>query len=264
MRRHVKACAATFRIGVRTALAEPATMLGAAVIYSALVLSYAALFKATDPARFAAFGLDAERMIWYFAVSETLICAIGTPFKEMQADILSGAIGFRLLRPLDFWPLQLAEWWGQFAVRGTILAAWGFAIAWSLTGTWPWLTPSAALLPTMAMAGALVILAAHLMIGAAALWLGQSEPVWWFLHKLTFVLGALLFPLALYPETLRIVAWSLPFPAMVAAPANLALGASNHGLPWQILHQAVVLAVLLVACAALAAAVRRRIRRTGV
>ena len=76
------------------------------------------------------------------------------------------------------------------------------------------------------------------MLGASCLWLKQAEPVFWIWQKCLFLLGALLWPLALYPAAVRYFAWMTPFPAIIAAPAQWGLPGGGWGLAAALVHQA--------------------------
>jgi ABC-2 type transport system permease protein len=51
--------------------------------------------------------------------------------------------------------------------------------------------------------------------------------LFWIWQKMTFVLGGLMIPLALYPEPFGSLAKASPFAAMIFAPASFLLDASS-------------------------------------
>jgi ABC-2 type transport system permease protein len=60
-------------------------------------------------------------------------------------------------------------------------------------------------------------------IGVLACWIGEATPVWWVYQKLLFTLGGLMIPLQFYPDTMREIAYWLPFSPIVNGPASLLL-----------------------------------------
>ncbi len=258
-----RAWAAAASLGARTVLAEPALLAGQFGIFWALAVSYAAVFRALSPAALAGLGLSPDRLTWYFAVTEAVFFSAGPAFRELQADLQAGAVEALLLRPVPFWSLRLAEWMGRYAMRLALLGPAFCALAWVLTGRWS--LPAATLarlLPALLLSG-LIALSAQLVIGCAALWLGPTDPLNWLWQKLLFLLGALWWPLALYPSWVGRIAWLTPAPAVFSASGDQTLPAGAAGFPAHLAHQVLWAVLAVLAAAGAAAAVRRRIGREG-
>jgi len=90
-----------------------------------------------------------------------------------------------------------------------------------------------AVIPAMVLSTAiatLLVLLCHLQLGYAAAWVGSPAPLFWIWQKMTFVLGGLMIPLALYPEPFGSLAEASPFAAMIFAPASFLLDASSPAI----------------------------------
>ena len=193
-----------------------------------------------------------------------LFCSTTFQFRELQDDIRSGQIDLALTRPCPVWIVRIGEGAGQYLARMLLL-----------------ITPCLAL--TAFMAGEFRLGAGrparHVrkrccspgsFCCAPISWLGrpacgskQAEPVFWIWQKSLFVLGALLWPLTLYPLALARLVWLTPFPAVLAAPAQWAQSTSALGLAAATLHQIVWAAAFIFAAARINRAVLRALQQGG-
>jgi ABC-2 type transport system permease protein len=145
-------------------------------------------------------------------------------FLAIEADVRSGDIASRLVRPVSYLGAQLAEALGETALRLLVMGPVAASVAWLLAGGWP-ADPRGLVLaiPLGALASALAVLSTA-AIGLSAFWIVDTSPIYWIWQKLAFVLGGLLLPLELYPEWLRTIARFSPFPAMLWGPGRMAFG----------------------------------------
>ncbi len=213
-------------LGWAMARAERLALVTRCLLYALILAIFGALWRATPLAMAGRPGLTAERLIWYMAVTEWITFVAGMPYREIEADVRSGAIAVGLGRPVPYALGCLATWCGALGWRLMAFGLVGALTAFFLTGTLP-LTASA--LPGLILSGTLAtfsILLWQLAIGLAAIWTGTSAPFYWIWQKTFFVAGGLIVPLDLYPDAVRGAVEASPFAALLWAPASLALDPS--------------------------------------
>jgi ABC-2 type transport system permease protein len=200
--------------------------------------------------------------LWYLAITEWIVFTAGARYRQVEAEIASGATESALLRPLPHGLATLARWSGNTTWYITVMAFVGVATAWTLTGHAP---PHPLLAPLVVLSAALsvlLILLCQLQLGYVAVWFGVSGPVFWVWQKLLFVLGGLQFPLLLYPGLLRRIAENSPFAAMLFAPGSLVLE-GGPAIASLFADQLLWLAILGALTLAVGRSVTARLVRTG-
>lgn len=243
---------AALRIGIKGMLAEPLVLLGSFVIYAALVVAYGNVFRGIPADDLARYHLSLSEMIWYFGATEfVLFCSSLSQFKDVQYDIQNDRIHLSLLRPCPHWIVRLGEWSGQSIARFLVLVVPSFALVSVMAGgSHAGAVRFFGLLMGLPL-GVFILLCSNFVIGVSCLWLKQADPFFWVWQKLLFVLGALLWPLAIYPPLLRSSAWLTPFPSVLAVPAQWLLDSDvlllaagfGHQLFWALIMIGVTAAV---------------------
>jgi viologen exporter family transport system permease protein len=225
--RDLQALAACWQLGWSEAREQRLSLLGTAGLYVLVLAIFWAIWGAT-PLHERQAAPSRASLLWYLAITEWIVFTAGARYREVERDVLSGAIESALLRPVSYGAATLARWSGGCTYQALVLLAVGVVTTWGLTGSGP---PHGVLAPLVVLSGALalvLVLLCHLQIGYAAMWLRGAAPVFWVWQKLLFVFGGLLIPLVLYPPLLRRAADASPFAAMLAAPASLMLdGGAN-------------------------------------
>ncbi len=255
---------AMFRMGAKKVLAERAVLAGQTVVYCVLVSAYGVFFRGVPPQTLVRFGLTVSQLIWYIAVTQIVIGCTALHWRDMERDITGGNLDIPLTRPVAFWKLSLAEWFGQYVVRVLIIAPFGFLAAWYISGELLMhsLLPVLAILLCLFLAGFL-FLCLHCLVGCAALWASPAEPVYRVWQKALFLVGARSSPLLLYPAWSQVLVWLTPFPSMLAVPGNIVIDRSATHLGPQIAMQLGWIFVGLLSVSAVANMVRRRLMREG-
>ena len=236
------------RLGLKHTLGERLLLLGSFLLYGAVMLTYSAVFRAVGTSSIAGFGLSQANLIWYMGVTElVLFCTPTFQFREFQHEIHSGDIDLLLVRPCPLWIVKLGDGTGRFWARLLVLSVPCLTLTGIVAGGgFPGIGRMAGALLCAGLASPLLT-ASLFMLGASCLWVRHADPIYWIWHKCLFLLGGLLWPLALYPAAVRHFAWATPFPAMIAAPAQWGLPGGEWWLAAALLHQLFwVAAILLV------------------
>lgn len=215
--------AALARLGWRQSVAERAAVFGRLLFFAAILAVFSRLWVALQEQ--GALGAHAAGdLIWYLALTEWIALGVPPVFLEIEAEVRSGDVAYRMTRPISYVGALLAQSAGDIALRMGTLAALGGAFTWLLAGGWPE-DPLGLLLATpLVLAAAALALQLQVAIGLSAFWLEDCSPFYWIYQKALFVLGGLMLPLAIYPDWLRTLALATPFAAMLNGPGQFAFG----------------------------------------
>ncbi len=215
------------RIAFVQAATERSDVYGRMAFFAVILGVFTALWRAVGEAGMP-LGASPRSLVWYLAATEWILLSAPQLHVEIQEDVRSGDVAYRLPRPVSYVGALFAQAAGMLAFRAPLLGVTAFVCAFAYTRQ----APSAlALLPLLVLGGwaAMLVSMLNIGVGLLAFWLTDVSPVYWIWQKLTFVLGGLMLPLALYPELLQRVASLTPFPSLLAGPAGLLLGFSPAG-----------------------------------
>jgi len=207
----------------RRTLADRTLLLGRTAFLAVILFTFSRIWHVLG-VRVGLPGVGERELLWYLALTEFSMIATPGISLKIEAEVRSGDVASRLVRPVSFAGASLSEGLGEAALRYAVLAVSGGAFAYVLAGGLPadprglWLAVPLGLLATV------LNVLCQVAVGISAFWVIDTSPFQWIWHKLTFVLGGLLFPLELYPEWLQRLAHATPFPLMCWAPGRMALG----------------------------------------
>ena len=214
------------KISFANAIAYPIAVVGPFCFYAIIIYVMACLWR-TIYRDGGPQGYTYAQMVWYLLMTEFISFICGTSlFHEMNEEIKSGSIAYRLSRPVHYVLYQFANVLGQAAFNsiafGLLAVVLGMAFAGPLPGF------SLAAIPALAVSVILSIILNYfflMMIGLSAFLLEENTAVFWIYQKLAFMLGMLL-PVELLPPWLQTVAKALPFSYVFWAPARIFVGYS--------------------------------------
>lgn len=205
-------------------------------------------------------GYGAAALTWYVLTSEAAVTALMPRQIETTGDdIATGAIAVELLRPASVLGVRVATEIGRCLPRLAAYAIAGTAYATVTVGGPPHLAGALLAAPALGLAVTCNLLAQHAFAGIS-FWIRDSRSAWFLYQKLVFILGGMLLPLEVLPDTLETPARFSPFAAMAYVPARLA---SGHVEPTLLAFQAVWLAALAVLARSVFAAGERRLQVVG-
>ena len=221
LRHKIRVFIGAAKIGFKHIISEQLPLLGSFIMFAVLVVAYSGVFRWIPAEDLAAHNLTYVQMVWYIAVTEfVLFCGSFAHFKDLQHDIQTDQIHLELLRPCPVWIVRLGEWSGQYVARFSALVIPCFALTFYESGLHGLaLTSILGIVASLPVAGSM-LLVCNFMLGVSCLWLKQAEPAYWIWQKSLFLLGALLWPLALYPSLFGKLVWLTPFPAILAVPGG--------------------------------------------
>jgi len=169
-------------------------------------------------------GYSASALIWYIAASEAATIALPQRLiEEIGQDVKGGAIEIEMLRPASVLLVRLSTQFGAMIARLSICAACGVVFSLIFAGRPGDFRALALAGPAVVLALVLSLVAQHLF-AAISFWMRDATATWFLYQKLIFVLGGMLLPLEVLPQTMETIARWLPFSAMAYIPARLASG----------------------------------------
>jgi viologen exporter family transport system permease protein len=253
--------AVTVGTAARRGLADRGALAVNAGFYTIVAVTLGALWRSAASANGGAVaGYTGAALTWYIATSEAATVALNIRMiEEIGDDIASGAVASELLRPAPVVGVRMAAAVGRALPRLAVCAAVGVALSAALVGAPPDAIGLALAAPALVLGITCNLLAQH-AFAAIAFWLRDAKSGWFLYQKLVFILGGMLLPLQMLPDTLHAVAAALPFAAMAYVPARLA---SGHVEPELLLVQVGWLALLAVVASAAFAAGERRLQVVG-
>ena len=235
-------------LAARQHLAERGLLLGRAVFYGVILFVFSRLWDAVledEPIP----GVGRAQLVWYLAITEWIILSIPPLHTDVEDDVRSGDLVYRLARPVSYPVSKLAEGMGDLVVRLAGLAPVGCLLALLFTGGLPTAPARMLWLLPLGLGPGAIALVIHFAIGVTSFWLHDCRPIHWVWQKATFLLGGLLLPLELYPPWLREVAELSPVPAMLHGPGSVALGLDVVDIALVLARQLFWLGVVLVGVA---------------
>ncbi|THV38535.1 ABC transporter permease [Glycomyces buryatensis] len=170
-------------------------------------------------------GYDWDAMRAYLIIGFfTATIAFGGEDWLMADRILDGLIAVDLTKPVDFQRARAAEFMG--ALVSTVPTA-----VFGTVGAWLLFRPPG---PVTPLAGALtavsILLILPLSFGITYLsilvcfWTKRYLGIMWLREALLSFFSGMMIPLALMPNWMQVVAWSMPFAHFTTTPANIYLG----------------------------------------
>ncbi len=209
-------------------------------------------------------GLTIAQMLWYLAMTEAITMSGATNgTNEIDQDVRTGALAVQLIRPVSYPLYRLSLNLGERTIRCLLNALVGMAIVLILVGPISLTVSGIGLfLLSLPLAFTLDFLGVFL-IGMAAFWLEDTSGLLLIYRRATMILGGMLIPLQLFPETWQPILRILPFSSMIYGPAHLLIQPSFPELLGLLLQQGIGIAVLGIVCALVFRVAVRRINGNG-
>lgn len=211
-------------VTAQSTLAYPLDVLARSDLMAVVIFVFIQLWAVTFQVsgRTSVGGFDLPRMIWYLALTETIIMSCPRTFTLIDQDVKSGDLAYTLNRPYNYALFQFATYMGNGLLALPLNFSVGAILALTLAGAPPipalaW--PAVIFVSLLAMSLNFVI---ELGIGLLAFWFEYTYAFFWIYQKIVFTLGGLFLPLDLFPPVLRQVAANLPFTSISYLPAKLA------------------------------------------
>lgn len=166
-------------------------------------------------------GFTLTQMLWYLVITESIM--LSTPRVSYYVDeaVRTGAISIYLLRPMSYPMNELSSCLGKRFIRFGLNLAVGSVIALICVGSIS-LSASGVLLFLLSIPLAFVLdFLGYFLVGLCAFWMEDTTGLVFLYSRITMVLGGMLIPLELFPETWQPILRILPFSSIVYGPARM-------------------------------------------
>lgn len=190
------------------------------------VIKLSILLGVTDSAGGPVAGYDEASFSTYTWVSQGLIAIVMLfNWTELAERVRTGDIAVDLARPIDLQLAWLAADLGRAAWGLVSRAAVPIAFGALVFGVYVPNDPTAlALLAPAVVLAVVVSFAGRFMVNLAAFWLTEVRGLVTVYVLVSGFLAGHIIPIQLFPEWLRVLAYTTPFPALVQFPVDLASG----------------------------------------
>lgn len=166
-------------------------------------------------------GFSIQQMLWYLAVTESIILSGPRVAQTVDQDVRTGAISIHFIRPLSYPLYCLFNTLGERAVRFFVNMSVGACIAFAFVGFVPMTLSGVLCFFTVLPLAFVIDFLGNFLIGLAAFWLEDTNGLVLIYSRMTMILGGMLIPLELFPDSWQGTLKLLPFSTIVYAPARL-------------------------------------------
>jgi ABC-2 type transport system permease protein len=189
-------------------------------------------------------GFSLSQVIWYLAMTETVILSGSRIFDEIGTAVKSGDLAYTLVRPYSYLGFQIAHSLGgtyprmlrNFVIAAAVIVPFVRAVETSWQGVLGFLV--------LALLGSLLDAMIAVLIGLSAFYIEEVRPVYWIYSKLLMSVGGMFLPLDMFPAWLRRISDWLPFRFIIYAPARTFVAYDGRFLLRSLAGQATYIAVL--------------------
>lgn len=202
---------------IRNILAQRGQLIGRLFLYCMIVYLFYQVFK----------SVNAEpKRVWYLAITEWLILSVSYISFQIAEDIKTGQIAYFLLRPMNYITFRFWEFLGGTSLRFILLGIICLSLGFSLTHTLPFTLPIWIFGIVISILSILLNTLMGILIGLLSFWIKEIHPLVYLNLTATFCFGGLIVPLEFYSDTMKIIAFSTPYPWILWWPAQSFLNPS--------------------------------------
>jgi ABC-2 type transport system permease protein len=202
-------------------------------------------------------------MLWYLVATESILMSMPRLYYEVEQDVRTGRLAVQLVRPLSYAATHFGQSMGERLVRFGANLAIGSVVALLLVGPIAF-SFSGLTMFLLALPMAFVIdFLAGLLVGLCAFWLESTQGIALIYSRLMMVLGGLLVPIDVYPDSVQPILRALPFAAILNAPGRMLVDPTVASLTQCLAQQAAMVGMYGAAAFALHRVALRRLFVNG-
>ena len=218
----VRKYAAVFRVSLLNQLAYTGEVWLRTLFLLLIMFIFSSLWHTTygEMGRVTIGGFTLTQMLWYLAITESIILSRPRESLRLDEEVRTGAIAYALARPYNFVLYRYAQFMGERLLRVAI----NLAIALPLALVF---SRGVGIQPIGLAPGALAILGAvtidYLLVitlQLLAFWVEDTTAFQFIYDRMLMILGGMLLPISLFPGPLEALARALPFSAVINGPAQ--------------------------------------------
>ncbi len=169
-------------------------------------ITYATINKTTVS------GFTIPMVIWSLMIVQSMASSTRPSIaRKIQDEIKEGTIDLKICRPYSFMFFYYFELIGRFISSATVNLLVGFIAVLILVGPIKITIASLIFGLILLIFGIFLDFLTQYIIGLLSFWIEDIQPIIWIYGKGVFILGGMIFPIALFPESFQKVAEFLPF-----------------------------------------------------
>lgn len=165
-------------------------------------------------------GFRLSQIIWYLAMTETVILAGSRIFTEISEAVKSGDLAYTMVRPYSYLGFQVVHSLGgslprmllNFVTAALVILPFVRGVETTPAGLVGFLV--------LAVGGLILDAMVAVLIGLGAFFIEEVAPLHWIYSKLLMSVGGMFLPLEMFPSWLRRISDMLPFRLIIYAPAR--------------------------------------------
>jgi ABC-2 type transport system permease protein len=189
-------------------------------------------------------GFTLAQMLWYLSVTESMAISAPRVAQEVDRDVRTGALAVQLIRPISYPMYRLWSSLGERCVRFGLNFVVSAVLAFLFVGAIP-MSFAGFLLFLLVLPIAFILdFAIMFLIGLAAFWLEDTTGLMLIYSRLLWLLGGLLIPLELFPESWQPILQNLPFATIIYGPARLFIHPTLNDAIALLFRQGIALLIL--------------------
>lgn len=194
----------------------------------------------------AATGFSIAQLIWYLAFTEAITMSATRINQEVDREVKSGDIAYRLARPLPYPLYHLGATLGERLLRFAINLVVGGAVALLFVGPVQLSMVGVLAGLSTALLGFIVDFVWSFAISLLSFWVEDTDGLHLLYSRALMILGGLLIPLDAYPAWLGNITRALPFQYLIYQPARLFVQGDAAGWVDVVVRQSLLAGVGLV------------------
>ena len=207
------------RITLASRFAYVGELLIRSIFIVLIMFIFTQLWRATGQIEKTGFSL--VQLIWYLAFTEAIMTSVDTGAGEVDREVRSGDLAYRLARPLAYPLYHFGAALGERLLRFGLNLLVGVLVALAVVGPLA-IGPLALVLSlSVALAGFVADWIWSMTISLLSFWFEDTFGIHLLYRRALMILGGMLIPLEAYPAWLADIAHALPFKYLVYAPARL-------------------------------------------
>lgn len=208
-------------------------------------------------------GLTLAQMLWYLVVTEAISLSGTMVSAEVDQDVRTGTLAVQLIRPISYPLYRLWTTLGERAVRFAINLIIGSVIALLFVGPIPFTLPGLLLFVLSVPFAFVLDFLGVFLIGLGAFWLEDTSGLALIYSRVTWVLGGMLIPLELFPESIQPLLRALPFSSVIYGPARMFIQPDLQTLLDLLVRQGVAILIFASVIAVVYRIATRRLAANG-
>lgn len=233
-----------------------------AVVLYIFTRLWLAVYDGTGRERIA--GLTMPQMLWYLVATEAITLSSSRSWSEVDQDVRTGRIATKLIHPVSYVLSQMSRTLGERAFRFALNLGVGSAIALVLVGPIRWSLAGLALFLALLPLAFVLDFLCGFLVGLCAFWLESTAGIALLYSRSVMLLGGMLLPVEVYPESMQPLLRWLPFSSMVHAPGRMFAAPDAGLLVDAVLKQGLALILLAsVVCSVQGIAMKRLFTNGG-